>query len=112
MKNTEQAIINARCERAFKAAMDEYGTIGRCHCGAERLRSCSADVIITDNWYLLRSYKTIIAVIDVKTGICYDCLRMVYGYTATSAQHVSKFWHDYGGTYEKSYSECGRLTWC
>ena len=29
------------------------------------------------------------------TGICYDVLRLVYGYTSTSAQHIAKFRHDY-----------------
>lgn len=43
----------------------------------------------------LRSYKTIIAVIDHETDTLYDFLRYVYGYTATSAHHIAKFNHDY-----------------
>ena len=61
-----------------------------------RLRSCSAEVGETSDFYVLRSYSTIIAVIEKDTDILYDFLRYVYGYTATSAQHISKFSHDYG----------------
>lgn len=60
-----------------------------------RLRSCSAEVWASDNYYILRSYSTIIACID-SDGNCYDFLRKVYGYTATSAQHIAKFQSDYG----------------
>ena len=67
------------------------------------LRSCSAEVApAVDNetgellYYVLRSYRTIVAIIDIKTDTLYDFLRYVYGYTATSAQHISKFNQDYG----------------
>ena len=67
------------------------------------LRSCSAEVApAIDNetgellYYVLRSYRTIVAIIDIKTDTLYDFLRYVYGYTATSAQHIAKFDHDYG----------------
>ena len=67
------------------------------------LRSCSAEVApAIDNetgeilYYVLRSYRTIVAIIDVKTDTLYDFLRYVYWYTSTSAQHVSKFSKDYG----------------
>ena len=67
------------------------------------LRSCSAEVApAIDNetgellYYVLRSYRTIVAAIDVRTDTLYDFLRYVYGYTSTSAQHISKFSKDYG----------------
>lgn len=63
-----------------------------------QLRRCSADVYETDNLYVLRSYSTIVAVIDKTTDTLYDFLRYVYGYTATSAQHIAKFKHDYGAS--------------
>ena len=63
---------------------------------ATRLRSCSAWVYETQNYYLLRSYNTIIAFIDKNTDTCYDVLRLEYGYTNTSAQHIAKFSRDYG----------------
>lgn len=69
----------------------------------KRLRTCSAEVGITEDFYLLWSYRTNIAVIDRKTGILYDYLRKVYGYTATSAQHISKFGRDYGAQHKYTY---------
>lgn len=60
-----------------------------------QLRYCSADVGYTRNFFVLRSYATNVAFIDRRSGICYDILRAVYGYTATSAQHIHKFAEDY-----------------
>lgn len=62
----------------------------------KQLRSCTAEVCETENFYLLRSYNTIVAVIEKGSDILADVLRYVYGYTSTSAQHISKFRHDYG----------------
>ena len=68
-----------------------------------RLRSCSATVfdLVDDTtgevlYHVLRSYNTIVAFIDPTTDTLYDVLRLVYGYTSTSAQHISKFSQDYG----------------
>ena len=60
-----------------------------------KLRSCNATVENRITHIILRSYGTIVAVIDCDTGVCYDVLRVVYGYTATSAQHIAKFVKDY-----------------
>lgn len=73
-----------------------------------RLRSSTADVFETRSFYILRSYNTIIAGIGKATDTCFDFLRKVYGYTATSAQHVSKFDHDYGNG---KWGCTRRLTW-
>lgn len=62
----------------------------------KRLRSCQAYVYETPTFYVLRSYNTVVAIIEKKTDTCYDFLRGVYGYTSTSAQHISKFDKDYG----------------
>ena len=59
-----------------------------------RLRDCNACVLASGNYYLLKSYSTIIAAIDAD-GNLYDFLRYVYGYTSTSAQHIAKFRNDY-----------------
>lgn len=64
-----------------------------------RLRSCQAHVANIGSISVLRSYDTIIAVIDHTTDTLYDFLRYVYGYTATSAKHIAKFDHDYGNGY-------------
>lgn len=60
-----------------------------------QLRTCKAGVYETKNWFILRSYRTFVAAINKNTGIAYDFLRDVYGYTATSAQHIRKFFADY-----------------
>lgn len=69
----------------------------------ERLNNCSATVYTTKKYYILRSYATIVAAIDKNTDTCYDWLRLVYGYTATSTQHISKFMKKYGATTKKTW---------
>lgn len=94
MKRNEQMSINERVENAVIAAYDEYNVIPIM--SIEKLRHCKAEVIETPHWYILRSYNTLIAAVNKETVTGYDFLRLVYGYTATSAQHISKFFHDYG----------------
>ena len=65
----------------------------------QKLRKCQALVLKYampdgDSVYLLKSYDTIVAMID-ENGDGIDFLRYVYGYTATSAQHIRKFFDDY-----------------
>lgn len=75
--------------------------------GAKRigqLRTCKAAVYETKNWFILRSYRTFVAAINKNTCIAYDFLRDVYGYTATSAQHIRKFFVDYYA--DKIYTYC------
>ena len=66
-------------------------------------RSCKAEVFVNSRYTYLKSYNTIVAFIDHKCGVACDVLRLVYGYTATSAQHISKFFNDYAPSdyYEK-----------
>ena len=90
MKKAEQKLINERCNIAYEEAINEPVI------DMERLRTCTAWVEETPNYYRLRSYRTLIAVIAKDTDTLFDCLRIVYGYTATSAQHISKFEKDYG----------------
>ena len=94
MKKSEQKLINERCMVAYDNAIEEMENEGIID--VKRLRSCSAVVIETDNYYILRSYSTIIAVIDKTFDTLYDVLRVVYGYTNTSRQHIAKFDKDYG----------------
>lgn len=54
-----------------------------------KLYSCNAEIRECAGVLVLVSYGTPIAVYT--DGALYDCLRVVYGYTATSAQHISKF---------------------
>lgn len=91
IKNENNAIVEKEWENAYTEYKKECG-----HSHALRLRSCTAWVYETPNYYLLRSYNTIIAFIVKSTDTCYDVLRLVYGYTSTSAKHIAKFRHDYG----------------
>ena len=54
------------------------------------LYSCNAEIWGRMGILVLVSYGTPIAAYT-RDGSLYDCLRIVYGYTATSSQHISKF---------------------
>ena len=75
-------------------------------CDFGRLNHCQAwlyGVIVDGKSYVvLKSYRTVVAIWDTEEGIVIDALREVYGYTNTSAQHISKFtkWID------ANYSAC------
>lgn len=65
----------------------------------QKLHNCAATVLRYsmrdgDTIYLLKSYDTIVAMVDEK-GDGIDFLRYVCGYTATSARHIRKFFVDY-----------------
>lgn len=70
-----------------------------------RLRTCKAIVYntIDSEFIVLQSYNTIVAFIDLETHEAFDILRTQYGYTSTSAQHISKFFNDYGQEIERVY---------
>ena len=94
MKKDIQLSINEWVAHAYDKMTEELS--GIFWFDAKRLRSCNAYVFETPNYYVLKSYNTIVACINKNCGQSYDFLRMVYGYTATSAQHISKFFRDYG----------------
>ena len=100
-----QMLENLIVLRNFDKALDDLQDYARNHdVPIKRLRTLSAYVLETDNYYSLRSYCTIVAVIDKNTSLCYDALRHVCGFTKTSAQHIAKFKHDYIDT--AYYSVC------
>ena len=92
---TSQKYINDCALREFNYAMRDFNSWHIEPLSEHKLRSCQATVIITPRYFLLRSYNTIVAVINRNTGVKADVLRYVYGYTATSAQHIAKFFIDY-----------------
>lgn len=107
MKKEEQKAINAVCEMMQEHAFQELQAVNSENSYVypwyslksdswKQLRSMSAHVLETEHYYFLCSYQTIIAFIVKETDECIDVLRLVYGYTATSAKHVSAFYHDYG----------------
>lgn len=99
MKRNDQLKINELVSKKYDEAIDELRQWQTKNPYIARLRSCNAWVLETHNYYFLQSYNTIVAFIDKKDDILYDVLRMVYGYTATSAQHIAKFSHDYSRIY-------------
>ena len=107
MKKQDQKKVNEIVLDTLEKAVKEIKSNTNC----KRLRTCQAYVYDTENYYILLSYNTIIACMDKETEDVFDALRFVYGYTPTSAQHISKF--DalvcYGG-YKHNYSN-ERFTW-
>ena len=88
MKKVEQENINMFVFNEYKFMEEELFTTPQLW---KRLKNCQAYVLETKNYYILKSYNTIVAWIEKEHDTLYDALRMVYGYTATSAQHISKF---------------------
>ena len=94
MTKFEQQQINEMCKTALDRVTAEIVEQGGLHTW-RKLRTCQAKVSETPRYYILYSYNTLVAFIDKTTDTLYDVLRYVYGYTATSAQHISKFEKDY-----------------
>ena len=99
MKKSEQIKINNEVVSAV-IELDMYKEHG---INKVRLNKCKAYVIETENYYLLFSYETFVAFISKRENICYDILRLVYGYTSTSAQHIAKFRKAYGAVDTLTY---------
>ena len=95
MKKSVMVEINNEVLSAWEKAENAWRKVSW-SCEGKRLRSCTAWVYETEEYFFLQSYNTIVAFIDKSTDTFYDVLRYVYGYTATSAQHISKFDKDYG----------------
>ena len=99
MKKSAQLTIN----NTVISAYEKWSFYREPIVSSHRLNYCNAYVLDTANYLVLRSYQTDIAIIDKRTGIMYDFLRFVYGYTATSAQHIAKF--------ERLYEPSARFTY-
>ena len=108
MKKDDQRAINELVDGIYTCALDElsseFNGCWRAFAPCRKLRSCTAWVYETENFYLLQSYKTIVAIISKNSNTLYDALRTVYGYTATSAQHIAKFRNDYGSPYADRFT--------
>lgn len=98
MNKSEQTVINKQAEKIFESAIKELGVYALCGLEGKRLRSCQAQVIETQNYYILQSYSTYVACISKGTGECTDVLRKVYGFTRSSAKQIAYFKSDYDAT--------------
>lgn len=94
MKREEQELINNKIRVILDSAIFFTSDISYAPT-IIHLRHCSADVIIYNRFIALKSYNTIVAYYDMVRNILIDILRLEYKYTATSAQHIAKFKHDY-----------------
>lgn len=99
MTKKEQIADNAIIEQYIDELNAEISVDGLQY--LDRLRSCQAHVYTTTHFTVLRSYNTMVAAIYQRTPtaapIFIDFLRLVYGYTSSSARHIAKFKHDYCG---------------
>lgn len=89
MKKNEQITINSYVHHTFNVINTLMGA-------SEppawyQLYQCKAHWGIVGDWMILRSYSTIVAAYNPETDELFDFLRLVHGYTATSAQHIAKF---------------------
>lgn len=109
MKQYNQHLENITAWAIFNCAFNELDAMRENK--YKRLRRCTAWVFETENFYLLKSYDTIIAAIDKRSNVCVDVLRDVYGYTSTSAQHIAKFFNDYAFTIGKCRSDLKIFTY-
>lgn len=87
MKKSAQIAINNAVVAAYTNYYYEHEPI----ISSRRLNYCKAFILETPNYFALRSYDTVIAIIDKRTDVMYDFLRLVYGYMATSAHHADEF---------------------
>lgn len=106
MTKKEQIADNAIIEQYIDELNAEISVHGLQY--LDRLRSCQAHVYTTTHFTVLRSYNTMVAAIYQRTPtavpVFIDFLRLVYGYSSTSAQHIAKFKHDYCGNSGFSYT--------
>lgn len=101
--NEKQAVINNKVEELFNEYFYTFNPLDDNNV-IERLRSCTAYVYKHPSGYIvLRSYNSYVAFIT-PDGDFVDVLRLVYGYTATSAQLIGKFYHDYAGNCKHYYT--------
>ena len=106
MKKQEQLSINAE----IRIDMNNFNVV-LCNTPDDkmppkvRLNHCQAWTQDFEGFTVLWSYNTAVAVYDKSTDTFYDILRGVYGYTATSAQHIAKFRHICNPSHVLTYRE-------
>lgn len=101
MKKSEQERVNGCVLAAMEDSKREYDKLKRLGLneGWFRLNSCQAWYLSgLGHWVFLKSYRTIVAVLDTRYWVCYDFSRYVYGYTATTSYHIHKFAKKMGAT--------------
>lgn len=103
-KRELQRIENHTVEQAWERATKVWVNAPKELDEVVRLDYCQAWTYQTRGYSFLISYDTLVAFID-DSGILYDVLRLVYGYTATSAKHIAKFRNKFHHVSELTYRE-------
>ena len=85
--NINKSEYNKRHYRGIESILYYAFNNGKKRC---KLYSCNAEIWECMGILVLVSYGTPIAVYTDEWSL-YDCLRVVYGYTTTSSQHICKF---------------------
>lgn len=93
MKKEAQKVVNVLCEEAFNKSIKYMRDLCMTPISVERLKTCQALIMHYEKYDILKSYETYVAIYDKETDTFYDVLRYVYVYTATSAQHIAKFYN-------------------
>ena len=89
-KKEIQKLENQLVEHAWEKAKKVWDNASKELYELERLDYCQAWTYQTSGYSFLVSYQTIVAFVDYNDNM-YDVLRLVYGYTSTSAKHIAKF---------------------
>lgn len=106
MKKSEQIKINQKVKEVQEECFEELNYYKFSSYFPNQLDSCQAWIKETENFIVLKSYNTVIACINKNNHTLYDFLRLVYGYTATSAKHIAKFRNRYCIVAEYTYRDC------
>ena len=100
MQKIDKEMVENVWEKAKKVWISDKDR----HNGVERLDYCQAMTCQKSGYTFLISYNTIVAFVD-ESGNMYDVLRLVYGYTATSAKHIAKFRNKFRHVTEHTWRE-------
>lgn len=111
MKKAEQERINSYILNSL-GTFNAKGAQNYANYDKIRLRHCTAYVYETEDYYVLRSYSTIVAFIVKKNGdfinffryVCSDELNSKEYSGATTTQHIWKFRRDYQSSVNNVYN--------
>lgn len=88
MNMNEQAKINAQCLTFSRIAAQDFE---KWHANFIYLGNTLAQISRTNEYVVLRSRSSIVALFHISSGIVVDILRYERGWNRTSAQHIVKF---------------------
>lgn len=103
-KKDMQKLENQLVENAWEKAKKVWYNAPKRLEEFERLNYCQAKTYQTSGYSFLISYNTIVAFVD-DSGNLYDVLRLVYGYTATSTMHITRFKNKFRNVSEHTWRE-------